>query len=284
MDVEKVIQRLPESDKIRTRIISSVTRSIEAVVEKANRQIRATKETFGLPDAGGLLFILNDAVDVLSPDLIVYRVRRALNKRTPDGELRFPHVSAVLVIGGAHFSQMNPEMKGLPILLIPNAVPEAARVEEFVRELNEKWAAFEKKPLIHVETEDIPKLGFRRFSEEAKEPRWPMKRHEYLSLLYRRRPYLRQLSEDKLLEFGAKALEEVGSRFIKGAPKTPMAEMEPMMIRWGHFLDEAQHRALDLRKLMEKADGLGERLEALYQKYQEQNKDEGGSELRKHMP
>lgn len=56
------------------------------------------------------------------------------------------------------------------------------------------------------------------------------------------------------------------------------------MIRWSHFLDEAQHRALDLRKLMEKADGLGERLEALYQKYQEQNKDEGGSELRNQMP
>lgn len=63
-----------------------------------------------------------------------------------------------------------------------------------------------------------------------------------------------------------------------------MAETEPMMIRWSHFLDEAQHRALDLRKLMEKADGLGERLEALYQKYQEQNKDEGGSELRNQMP
>jgi hypothetical protein len=283
-DLEKVIQRLPESDKIRAKIVGSVTRSIEAVVEKANRQIRATKETFGLPDAGGLLMILNDAVDILSPDLIVYRVRRALNKRTPDGELRFPNVSAVLVIGGVHYSQMNPKLKGLPILLIPNAVTEAARVEEFVRELNEKWAAFERKPLIHVESEDIPKLGFRRFSEEAKEPRWPMKRHEYWSLLYRRRPYLRQLSEDELLEFGAKALEDVGSRFIKGTPKTPMAEMEPMMIRWSHFLDEAQHRALDLRKLMEKADGLGDRLEALYQKYQEQNRAEGGSELRKHKP
>jgi hypothetical protein len=50
--------------------------------------------------------------------------------------------------------------------------------------------------------------------------------------------------------------------------------MEPMMIRWSHFLDEAQHRALDLRKLQKKTEGLGERMEALYQRYQEQNKDE----------
>lgn len=46
------------------------------------------------------------------------------------------------------------------------------------------------------------------------------------------------------------------------------------MIRWSHFLDEAQYRALDLRKLVKKAEGLGERMEVLYQRYQEQNKDE----------
>jgi hypothetical protein len=48
------------------------------------------------------------------------------------------------------------------------------------------------------------------------------------------------------------------------------------MIRWSHFLDEAQHRALDLRKLVKKGDGPGERMEALYRRYQEQNKAEGG--------
>ncbi len=270
-DLNKILSYLPEGDKIRARIFGAITRSIEAVVEKANRQIRATKETFGLPEAGGLLIILNDAVDILSPDLIVYRVRRALNKRTPDGGLRFPHVSAVLVIGAAHYTQMNPELKGLPILLIPNAVPEASNVEEFVCGLNEKWAAFERKPLIPVGAEKLPEFEFRKFSDDAKEQGRPLTRQGYWSLLYRRRPYLRPLSEEQLLAFGAKALEEVGARFIKGAPKTPMAEMEPLMIRWSHFLDEAHHRALDLRKLMKKADGLGERMEALYQRYRGQN-------------
>lgn len=270
-ELNKILRHLPDGDKIKAKIFGAITRSIEAVVEKANRQIRATKETFGLPEASGLLIILNDAVDVLSPDMIAYRVRRALNKRTPERELRFPHVSAVVVIGGAHYTQMNPQLKGLPILIIPNTLPEAERVEGFIRELNEKWAAFEGNPLIPIETEDFPKLDFRRFSEDAKESARPMTRQDYWSLLYRRSPYLRPLSEDQFLEFGAKALEEIGARFIKGAPKTSMKEMEPLMIRWSHFLDEAQHRALDMRELMKKAEGLGERLEALYQRYQEQN-------------
>lgn len=275
-DLKKILRHLPDGDEIWAGVVAAVTRSIEALVEKANRQIRATKETFGLPEAGGLMIIVNDAVDVLSPDLIVYRVRKALNKRTPGGELRFPNVSAVLVIGAAHYTQMNPVLKGLPILLIPNAVPEAARVEEFVRELNEKWAAFEGKPLIQMESEELPKLHYRRFSEDAKGTTGPLTRQDYWSLLYRRRPYLRALSEDNLLGFGAKALEEVGARFIKGAPKTPFEEMESMLKRWSDFLDEAQHRALDLRKLVEKGDGLGERMEALYRRYQEQNTDVGG--------
>jgi hypothetical protein len=179
-----------------------------------------------------------------------------------------------MVIGGAHYTQMDPELKGLPILIIPNAAPETGRVEEFVRELNEKWAAFEGKPLIPIEPEKLPKFEFRKFSDDAKEQARPLTRQGYWRLLYRRRPYLRHMSEEQLLEFGAKALEEVGARFIKGEPKTPMEEMEPLMIRWTHFLEEAHHRALDIRKLVKKAEGLSERMEALYQQYQEQNKGE----------
>jgi hypothetical protein len=273
-DLKKILRHLPDGDEIWARVVGAITRSIEAVVEKANRQIRATKETFRLPEAGGLLIILNDVVEVLSPDLVVYRVRHALNKRAPSGKLRFPHVSAVLVIGAAHYTQMNPTLKGLPILLIPNATLEVAQVEEFVRGLNEKWAAFEGKPLIQIEPEELPKLHYRKFSDDAKEHSGPLTRQDSWSLLYRRRPYLRALSEDDLLEFGAKALEEVGARFIKGAPKTPFEEMEPIMKRWSDFLDEVHHRALDLRKLVNKADGLGGRIESLYRRYQAQNKDE----------
>lgn len=230
-EINKILQHLPDGDKVRAKIFASITRSIEAVVEKANKQIRETKETFGLPDAGGLLIILNDAVDILSPDLIAYRVQRALNKRMPEGELRFPHVSAVIVIGGAHYTQMNPELKGVPILIIPNAVPEADRVEEFIRELNEKWAAFEGKPLIPIETEKFPKLDFRKFSEDAEESSRPMTRQDYWSALYRWNPYLRPLSEDQLLDFGAKAIEELSARLIKGAPNTKLQQKKRFVAR-----------------------------------------------------
>lgn len=270
-ELQKILRHLPDRDELNAKIIQAITDSIERVVEKANRQIRDTKETFGLPEVGGLLIILNDVVDMLSPELVTYRVRRSLNKRTPDGELRFPHVSAVLLIGGTHYTQMTPTLKGIPTLLMPNTVPEAGKVEEFVRALNSKWASFEGTPLFHVDTETLPDLKFSKFSDDAREPPRPLTRQDSWSIEYHLSPYLRPLSEEKFLEFGERVFEELSSRMIKGAPKTPKEEMLPLMMRWSHFLDEVKYRGLDMRKFIMKMDGLGERLEELYQQYQQQN-------------
>lgn len=273
-ELEKVLQHLPDRDRIRATIFRAITRSIEAVVEKANRQIRETKRTFDLPEAGGLLIIVNDAVDILAPDVVMYRIRRALNKRR-DGKLRYENVSAVMLIGGTHYTQLKPDLKGIPILIIPNAVPQAARVEAFIGELNRKWAAFERVPFIPVPVEDVTKLTFRASNVDAKKATQPLTRQRYWSLLYKRNPYLRSLSEDELLEFGGKALEEVAAGMIKGAPQTPFEQMESKFVRWSNFLDEVNHRGTDMRKLVKKNEGLTDKMEALYQRYQNESHSTG---------
>lgn len=269
-ELEGVLQHLPDRDRIRATIFHAITRSIEAVVEKANRQIRETKRTFDLPEAGGLLIIVNDAVDILAPDVVMYRISRALNKRR-NGNLRYENISAVMLIGGAHYTQLKPDLKGIPILIIPNAVPQAAQVETFISELNRKWAAFEGAPFIPIPVEDVTKLTFRASNVDAREATQPLTRQRYWSLLYKRNPYLRSLSEDELLEFGGKALEEVAARMLKGVPKTPFEQMESKFIRWSNFLDEVDHRGTDMRKLVAKTGGLAERMETLYQRYQDEN-------------
>lgn len=272
-ELERVLQQLPDRDRLRAMIFRSITRSIEALVEKANSQIRETKRTFGLPDAGGLLIILNDAVDILSPDTVVHRVRIALNKRTADGAFRYSHVSAVLLIGGAHYTQLRPDLKGMPLLTIPNQVPEADRVETVISQLNEKWAAFEQQPLIPIGTTDLPSLNFRSVAADKKAAARQITRQDHCSALYKRNPYLRSLTEDALLEFGGRVLEEVSANMIKGAPRRSREEMSPGWIRWSNFLDEVQYRGTDMRKLVEKTQGLGERMEALYQQYQKDDSD-----------
>lgn len=70
---------------------------VERVVRKANRQIRATKQSLNLPTAKGLLLIANDG-NLLHTSPIDYMnlVARALQKKTPTGDLQFPHIHGVV--------------------------------------------------------------------------------------------------------------------------------------------------------------------------------------------
>jgi hypothetical protein len=268
-DVQKILNYLPEKEKINRKLIEAVTESIEGIVEKANRQIRDTKRTFNLPDSGGLLVVLNDLVDILSPDLVAYRVKRALNKRTPTGELRFPNISVVMIIGGAHYAQLNPNLKGIPILIIPNDVPEAIIVEGFVSNLIKMWSKFDGQPLVTMDANRAIASKFRKFSDDKKELQRPRTFQEKWEFEYRKRPYLRSYSKEDLLQFGREAIDDYSPIIVKGAPKAPRERVEDVLIRLTHFFEEMRYRGIDMREFVAKLDGLKERMEELYLKYQE---------------
>lgn len=266
-EIQKIIGHLPNREEINRKLVEAVTDSVETVIKKANRQIRDTKKTFNLPGAGGLLIILNDLVEIISPDLIAYRVRKALNKRTPEGELRFPNVSAVLVIGGAHYAQLNSDLKGIPILVIPNDVPEAEKVEGFVSTLIREWSAFDGQPLITLDADKALALQFRKFSDDAKEQKGPATVQEYWEWEYRRRPYLRALSKEDLLQFGRRVFEEITPNLLKGVPKAPREQVERQMMQFTHFLEEMRFRAIDMREFSAKLDGLKEKIDELLMRH-----------------
>jgi hypothetical protein len=163
--LEEILEYLPDRDKINAEIIDAVTDSIERAFGKANGQIRDTKKNFDLQTAKGLLVILNDLIDV-TPDIIVYRVRRCMNKRTASQEIRFPHVTAVLIIHTAHYMEVNPQCQGLPILVVPSGRTGSDEVMEFLDDLIPKWSAFEGHPLFNFDRETLAGMKFKRSKDE----------------------------------------------------------------------------------------------------------------------
>ncbi len=164
--LEQILAYLPDKDKINAEIVDAVTDSIERAFEKAHRQIRETKEIFDLPNANGLLIILNDLIDVLTPDVIVYRVRKCMNKRTASQQIRFPHVTAVLIVHTAHYMQVNPQYQGLPILAVPSGRTGSNEVMEFLDDLIPKWSTFEGHPLFNFDRETLTGMKFKRSKDE----------------------------------------------------------------------------------------------------------------------
>lgn len=154
---------------------------------------------------------------------------------------------------------------------MPSGLPDAYGVEEFASSLVPKWCAFEGVAHLKIETEEFPKLDFERIPQKKSKEQEPLTRQKYWRQQYKLAPYLRKLSKEHLLQHGEKLLEDIGSRVLKGAPRTPKPEMLEIMERFTHFLEEVNFRAIDMREL--KADGLKERLEALYDKYQRDSVD-----------
>lgn len=83
---------------LRREWLAVLERPVEAIVRKAQRQIRSGKQFLGMKDAKGLLIIANDGnLLYTSPSDYMAVVARVLRKRA-GGMPRFPEIQAVLYI------------------------------------------------------------------------------------------------------------------------------------------------------------------------------------------
>lgn len=182
-----------------------------------------------------MLIILNDLVDILSPGVLARRVRKSLQKRTATGEIRFPEITLVWAINAAHYAQVTPTLKAMPILIIPSGLPDPNNIDGFVEILGKKWSAYEGKPYLKTDADKFKKLEFRKFSDDAKKSK-PMPREVVWRLQYRENPYLRSLSKEELLDHGQKITSRIGRMLSVKAKRKPSKElMEELSAQHTHF-------------------------------------------------
>lgn len=113
---------------------------IQQIIRKANRQIRATKQSVSLADAKGLLIIANDG-NLLhtSPTDYMILVSRVLQKKKKSGERQFPHIAGVV-----YFSYRIPSRnEGLPFWIAGDTEPNGdAKMRELQEKLKRGWFSY----------------------------------------------------------------------------------------------------------------------------------------------
>lgn len=148
----QVLEKLPPelARELNDSIATAVSEVLESLVEKANRQIRNTKQVLALPDAGGLLVISNAALSALTPALVAYRLERMLRKHTPDGTPRFPELQAVCYISEAHVTQDLPDGQvGFAVCTFEGPPgPSRERVMNDMDYVLKRWSAAHGVPLL----------------------------------------------------------------------------------------------------------------------------------------
>ena len=240
VELQKILRHLPDGAEINKRIYRNITRSVEDALKSAEEQIENTAKLFELDGAVGLLVLLNEEVEILSPDVVAHKVSELLSRPRKDSVTSINFVWMLFeshVTGGAH-----------PCIVLEGPITDRFPwFGEAIDKLQELWARFNRSPLVHSNVECITDLPFQSSSPDDMQPPTYLTRQEQWEQRYKAVPYLRTLSDDEVLVFGARAFKKLMPYFLKGGPRLPFEQLEPLLIEWSDFLQESRHRGLDLK-------------------------------------
>lgn len=262
--IDKVLKNFPDRDKIMNDVGVQLTSGLESIVRKANRQIRNAKKCFGLDNSHGILIVLNDSVEVLSPEVLAVGLNRLLLKKNSSGGVRFSEITAVWILSDLHVIRSPHGTEAIPSIIITNVFVEGhEEATNYLQWLQEKWASFNGSPFISVDF-DIRNAQFAKRKPRKPQPEL-LPNHEIWIREYSRTPYLAKVTKEELFKHGKQIFTETTRGFLKGDHDKPDPErMKKLMELGTHFLEEINRRGIDLRDfqpiisdMLAELDGLG---------------------------
>ena len=250
VELKKILAHLPDGEKINTKIFEKITRSIEQAFRSANKQIFDTKDTFQINNSIGLLVILNESINILSPDVIVWKISQMLTKKTKDESIRYNNLTSVWVINESHFTHIQNKIKYVPSIIVegPNA-QSIENIGNIYNYLQKEWASFNKVPVFFSDEKLIKNLTFNTISQSENVSNLVQPKHEVWRRDYKKKPYLRKLEEYELIDYGSSLIAEMKPYFIKGGLKPTKEHFEKFGSLFTHFMEEMNFRGMDWRKI-----------------------------------
>lgn len=244
-DINLILDKFPDAENVRRRIYSKTTKLLEDYLRSANKQIKSTSLLFNIPSYSGVLIILNDKIEVLSPEVIASRIAQRLKEKDSNGTIRFNEIAYVLLISETHL------YKGQIPVSIRIEAPDAKncnpKVSEYLDYIEHSWALFNGGSLVKLESEN----NFFNNLEEKQEKSDSKKitRSEERIMWYKKHRYMQNWSDDKVLEASAKLISDILPFITKGGPKMPINELAERMLAFSDFIEESNYRGLDLKEL-----------------------------------
>lgn len=244
--LDKVLSHFPEQERLHKDINNAITKSVQGAFETANKQIKGTINSLCLGACCGVLVILNDNIEVLSPSVLANCVNRMYGKKK-NGRFRYKHIMHVLIISETHITKIHDRLDGIPMVLYSG--PYAKRYKEsfpLMDHLMKTWSEYSGIPLINLPASGIGSVLTATLPKKA-----PHKttQQDLRKQAYQEEPYLSSLPDEEVYKHGAKIIDKLAPTFLKDKPSAPEAVTKQLLIEWGDFLIEAQNRCLDMKLL-----------------------------------
>ncbi len=147
VSTDRIFAGMPDGNEQRRRMFISITKGLEASFADAVKQTRDTRKIFSIPEAIGMVVILDLSAPTLRPDLVRYGLSQTLEKRTTDGSIRYRNNDGVVMISEAH-TDISQRGRGAPCFASPTPhTKSAATVRAFSDDLIFAWSAFNGLPV-----------------------------------------------------------------------------------------------------------------------------------------
>jgi hypothetical protein len=133
---------MPDGQALYDGLLARVTRVLDDNLARADDQTRDTKDIFDIPEAIGVVVMLNENATLLYPDQSLLRIFNVLRKLR-DGKPRYVNNHVVIYISEAHIVDIG---EGAAMFDMGTVYSEAGNAVSFAttfaEELNARWAAF----------------------------------------------------------------------------------------------------------------------------------------------
>lgn len=252
LNFRRVVSLLPDGEKQIRKFETVAFRQIESIMSKANKQIISTIGNLKMDSqTAGVLFIINEFADFFEPDILVGYISKMLGTKSGAG-LRFSHINHVILVQDTH-KVKDSTQRGIviPIYDITNdniAQNEVNKQADMaLNELIKNYSHFNKcNHKLHKSCEDefeIEKLN----QPEAK---IPLRGQEWIEDQYRKNRYMKDFTDDQLIEFGSMVMSVCYATILKEKPL--VVEHHRKMYRFKtqiELFEESRLRPFDLRRL-----------------------------------
>lgn len=169
VDLRGLLNQLPDGEAQYRRIFGRVSRGIEAIVRKANSQIRNTAEVLKIDQPVGVLIIANEDIPLLNPRLMVKKASATLCERTTTGSIKHKSIDHLWLISQTHHLHTENGQIGIPSIIVdgPGATPSPAG-DKLFQELQKRWAAQNGLPLQQLSgVGDVAELDFQALNHDG---------------------------------------------------------------------------------------------------------------------
>lgn len=249
VDLRKVLDHLPDGEKIRRRILNAIGRMIEDHVRSAEEQIEHTRRRLGIPDAVGVLVLLNESIALLDPTVIAHRVL-GTSRRQRSGRNGWLPVDFCLIVDESNLLHVGNSPAAFVNMWVSNRKrSDIPWFDAFGNNLTEGWSRFNNMQHVDGTLAKSVDINFTPTVEASKPSPKRIRRQDLWSLQYEKNPYLRTMLDEVLLDHGSRLLAGTASSLLVGGPDTTRDEILRSMEKVTHFMDEMSHRGLDWRRI-----------------------------------